>query len=97
MEFKRFYEFYTNENLTEFHTYLPIQLDATCNGFQHMALLSNEETLFKELNLVPSENPPHDFYNFLLYKLTSYYEERVAQEEPNTEKHESYKRLLEFV
>ena len=47
MEYKRFYEFYNNENSIEFYTYLPIQLDATCNGFQHMALLSNEETLFQ--------------------------------------------------
>lgn len=42
MEWKRFNDFFINENTTEFHTYLPIQLDATCNGFQHMALLSNE-------------------------------------------------------
>lgn len=47
MEFKRFYNFYCDESLTHFETYLPIQLDATCDGFQHMALLSNEKTLFK--------------------------------------------------
>lgn len=41
MEYKRFYDFYPNENTVEFKTYLPVQLDATCNGFQHMALLSN--------------------------------------------------------
>ena len=41
MEFKRFYNFYCDENTPYFETYLPIQLDATCNGFQHMALLSN--------------------------------------------------------
>lgn len=51
MEYKRFYDFSTNENIMEFHTCLPVQLDATCNGFQHMALLSNEDTLFQELNL----------------------------------------------
>lgn len=43
-----------------------------------MALLSNQVTLFKELNLVGSnsnsknkeisDNPPNDFYNFLLHK-----------------------------
>ncbi len=42
MEFKRYNDFLLNENTMEFRTYLPIQLDATCNGFQHMALLSNE-------------------------------------------------------
>ena len=45
MEFKRFYDFYTDENSMEFYIYLPVQLDATCNGFQDMALLSNEDTL----------------------------------------------------
>ena len=45
-----------------------------------MALLSNEDTLFKELNLVSnttgkaktkeiSNLTPSDFYNFLLHKL----------------------------
>lgn len=32
-EYKRFVEFMDNENVMEFHTYLPVQLDATCNGF----------------------------------------------------------------
>jgi hypothetical protein len=40
MEYKRYLEFYNNENAYEFHTYLPIQMDATCNGFQHLADLS---------------------------------------------------------
>lgn len=47
IEYKRFYDFYMNDIAMEFYTYLPLQLDATCNGFQHMALLSNEDTLFK--------------------------------------------------
>lgn len=47
MEFKRYDEYLKDENMYDFNTYLPIQLYATCNGFQHMALLSNETTLFK--------------------------------------------------
>lgn len=86
MEFKRFYDFYTNENDTQFHTYLPIQLDATCNGFQHMALLSDEVSLFKNLNLVTNSEskgksknsiPASDFYSFLLHKLINYFKEKL--------------------
>lgn len=47
MEYKRYMQFRDDENTFEFYTYLPIQMDATCNGFQHLALLSNEGTLFK--------------------------------------------------
>lgn len=35
MEYKRFHDFYLNTTFMQFQTYLPIQLDATCNGFQH--------------------------------------------------------------
>lgn len=91
MEYKRFYEFYRNENTIEFKTYLPVQLDATCNGFQHMALLSNEETLFKELNLVSElkkkkkgqkqiiDSQPGDFYSFLLHKLINLFKDKLAK------------------
>ena len=74
MEFKRFYDFYLNENVVEFHTYLPIQLDATCNGFQHLALLSNEKKLFAELNLTYEGKKdidylPKDFYSYMILQL----------------------------
>lgn len=73
MEFKRFYDFYNNENAMRFHTYLPIQLDATCNGFKHMALLSNEEVLFEELNLVSKsgKDKPGDFYRLNVFTTKS--------------------------
>ena len=76
MEFKRFYDSYFDDDSVYFETYLPIQLDATCNGFQHMALLSNEKTLFKELNLSHlskkgKDSIPNDFYSFLLHKVLS--------------------------
>jgi DNA-directed RNA polymerase len=37
-----------------FITFLPIQLDATCNGYQHLSLLSMDLSLAKELNLTTS-------------------------------------------
>ena len=72
IEYKRLYSFLMDENAMEFNTYLPVQLDATCNGFKHMVLLSNEDTLFKELNLVSTnakkreinDLPPGDFIDF---------------------------------
>ena len=58
-----------NDNLIEFYTYLPINLDATCNWFQRLALLSRESSLYEVLNLTNSNKIPNDFYNFLLFKV----------------------------
>lgn len=63
IEYKRYHNFYNNGGSTEFSTYLPIQLDATCNGFQHLALLSQESKIYEELNLTSKGK---DFYTFLL-------------------------------
>lgn len=106
MEYKRYIEFLNNEDSMTFSTYLPIQLDATCNGFQHLALLSNEKILFKELNLYVDINDktpyPSDFYSFLIYKLTILLEGKIkdmsVKDLSETDKllFESYKRLLAF-
>jgi DNA-directed RNA polymerase len=65
---KRFDNFDKNPYLTEFKTYLPIQLDGTCNGFQHLALLSNESHLFDSLNLLKANKneDPKDFYEHIV-------------------------------
>jgi DNA-directed RNA polymerase len=52
-EYKRFLASLNNEK-DYFETYLPIQLDATCNGYQHLSLLSLDHNLAKELNLTKS-------------------------------------------
>lgn len=95
IEYKRYQQFINNENLYEFSNHLPVQLDATCNGFQHMALLSNEKQLFKVLNLVKDDEDtkPKDFYNFLLHKLIILFDQKIESNENIC----SYKRLRTFV
>jgi hypothetical protein len=67
-EYKRFIEFVNNIDRVYFYTYLPIQLDATCNGYQHLALLTKEVELLSKLNLDKSthDDDPNDFYRFIL-------------------------------
>lgn len=71
---KRFDDFYNTELTKTFNTYLPIQLDATCNGFQHLALLSDEVNLFSTLNLseAKKDDDPKDFYTFILNKIKAH-------------------------
>nr|YP_009469563.1 hypothetical protein [Pseudocercospora mori]AVE15073.1 hypothetical protein [Pseudocercospora mori] len=78
IEYKRYINFLNDDLATEFKTYLPIQLDATCNGFQHLSLLSQESKLYDELNLTNNDKYPKDFYNFLLHKVTGYIKYKIA-------------------
>jgi DNA-directed RNA polymerase len=84
-----------------FKTYLPIQLDATCNGFQHLSMLSNETKLFKELNLMKSSTSdnPGDFYNYILHLLITNINHTIECEstDMDEEKLDSYKRLSKFI
>ena len=64
-----------------------------------MALLSNEKTLFKQLNLEkasPKDNPK-DFYSFLLHKLIALFDEKINYS--NTDEHvrEIHKNLRLFI
>lgn len=79
-EYKKYYEF-LSKNCKYFITHLPIQLDATCNGFQHLALLTGDENLAKYLNLTPSSwyDQPDDFYSFLALNLNKYFKEKKIQ------------------
>jgi DNA-directed RNA polymerase len=49
-EYNRFIKSLSNEQ-DDFITYLPIQLDGTCNGYQHLSLLSLDRNLANEVNL----------------------------------------------
>ena len=63
-----------SNNDTFYISHFPIQLDATCNGYQHLSLLTGDEPLAGQLNLTPStkDEAPKDFYTFVGLKLKDY-------------------------
>jgi len=67
-EYRRFVKYMSNHESNVFYSYLPIQLDATCNGYQHLSLLTREKNLFDVLNLASSthDDDPDDFYTYIL-------------------------------
>lgn len=79
IEMKRFNSFLIQDSIHEFKTYLPIQLDGTCNGFQHLALLSNETEIFRKLNLQEStkDQDPEDFYSHVVDILSVHLEYKM--------------------
>jgi DNA-directed RNA polymerase len=83
---------------TKFSTNLPIQLDASCNGYQHISLLTRQEKVFKHLNLKPSTtaDKPEDFYNYILFQVNDYINKKLKNnhfDKENPEEKESFKRL----
>jgi DNA-dependent RNA polymerase len=66
-EYIQFVKFVNSIDDLVFYTYLPIQLDATCNGYQHLALLTKETKLLSKLNLDSSthDEDPGDFYSYI--------------------------------
>ena len=96
-EMKRFNNFLNNEYISEFNTYLPVQLDGTCNGFQHLTLLSNESKLFEALNLFESNKneDPKDFYQHIINQINIHLENNINSSKSEKEK-ESYNRLLKL-
>jgi DNA-directed RNA polymerase len=94
---RRFNNFLNNEYTHEFNTYLPIQLDGTCNSFQHLTLLSNESKLFEALNLFESSKnkDPKDFYQHIVNQINIHLEKGINYSKSDDEK-ESYNRLLKL-
>lgn len=60
-----------NENSYNFITHLPIQLDATCNGIQHLSIISANSKLAKLVNLLPNniDQKPFDLYSVALEEI----------------------------
>lgn len=97
VEFKKWWNFYHNSSDSYFNTHLPIQLDATCNGFQHLVLLSGESNLRKQLNLTKANftDKPGDFYSYVLELLKDYLN-TLNLKDFQEDKKVSYERLKDF-
>lgn len=94
------YQNYLNslkDSNTYFITHLPIQFDASCNGFQHLTLLIRDSNLAEQLNLSSSKfsDRPKDFYNFIALKLNHFFINEVKNNKDlSLENKESYERLV---
>lgn len=93
-EFKKYFYSLKN-NHTYFITNLPIQLDATCNGFQHLSLLLEDMTLAKKVNLTTStwKDTPADFYTIMAFRVKDYFNLKLAEKDLDVKDRESYLRL----
>lgn len=80
-EYRRFIDFMNDKEENVLYTYLPIQLDASCNGYQHLSLLIKETKLFNKLNLEESthDDEPNDFYTFILDKTNDYISNKINE------------------
>ena len=57
IEFNRIHKQYAKTNDWDLtRSGLPVHLDASCNGFQHIAALTRNEKLAKSVNLLNHEN-----------------------------------------
>lgn len=102
LEYKKWIEYYNSNNNEDFKTYLPIQLDATCNGFQHLALLSNESELYEKLNITSKntknwqDEEPYDLYMYILILITQKLKTILNETHFSNKNYDTYKRLNNF-
>ena len=75
IEYNRLLNCMEDGETSHFNTYLPIQLDASCNGYQHISMLVQDIDLAKHLNLTLSDKSdvPNDFYTLISGYLTEYF------------------------
>lgn len=60
-----------------FYSSLPIMVDGTCNGIQHLSAIIRDEVAGQYVNLIPSEEP-QDIYKFVARELQEKLEEIAA-------------------
>jgi hypothetical protein len=102
LEFIKYIQALNNKD-SFFVSTLPIQLDASCNGFQHLTLLIDDLSLSKELNLNKSNwnESPKDFYNFIALNVKTFFDKKLNEAQTgklviSPEDKESYKKLAKL-
>lgn len=72
LEIARYWEWIDSEKSgeeksgEEFESDLPVSIDGSCNGFQHIAALTRNSTLAKQTNVFENnQNRPSDFYQHI--------------------------------
>jgi hypothetical protein len=98
-EYRKFhFEYYSEKGY--FYTHLPIQLDGTCNGLQHISMLGLDKDLNKLLNIKEStvDDKPEDFYSIIANLINGTLNFNLDKEKkkkiPDLIKIEAYERLL---
>jgi hypothetical protein len=79
-------------------THLPIQLDATCNGYQHISMLGMDIDLADKLNIKNStwDDVPDDFYTLISLYIKGYLKKELNKPLISFEKKEVYERLYDL-
>ena len=97
-EFNRWLDFDNDPNQEYFQSFLPVQLDATCNGYQHLSLLSLDTNLGEQLNLSLStfNDRPKDFYTYLLIELLDHFKTKLNDKSLKGPTRKTYERLNNF-
>lgn len=93
--FEKLNKFLSNDcEYKPFYTNLPIQLDATCNGYQHLALLSKDPKALAKLNLTKAsiDTPPKDLYQILVLEIREFI---LKLNDVNSDEHKKYVNLDE--
>lgn len=95
IEYNKWLRAYNDIEISYFETHLPIQLDATCNGYQHLSLLISDIDMAKELNLTKSswDDIPKDFYGFMGMKLLDLFKDKLKFNKLSKEDKACYERL----
>lgn len=66
-------------------SYIPVAMDGSCNGLQHLSALLRDSVGGSAVNLVPSDRP-QDIYTEVLNKVVSILKEKAQSGEPTAQK-----------